>query len=104
MKVVYIGTHKGDIKCREVKGTLKEWQEMVGGYIQITAIPQLVDMGLEMLVNEEGVLANLELNENLYPFFFVGPAVIVAVRKDEFTGLSDAQICYVGGFLRGLAK
>lgn len=109
MKVVYIGTKKGDITLKEITGEtvterLHGLQELVGGYIEPAAPAQLREVGLEMLVNEEGLLAGLEPNENLWPFFYVGPAVIVSVHDEEFKSVPNAHQCYVAGWLRGLAK
>lgn len=102
MKVLYLGTKKHDIKVIETFGTLADFQRMVGGHIEPAAPAQLREQGLEMLVNEEGMLKGLDPNENLYPFFFVGPAVIVATGGEEFTGLKDHNLVYLARWLRGL--
>ena len=96
MKIVRIGTMQGDIAVRlvpEIK--LELLQELVGGYIEPCAPVQLREQGIELLVNEEGLLERLDPNENLYPFFVVGQAVAVGVDGEDFTGLTDTQHKYL---------
>lgn len=102
MKVLYLGTKAGEITVREIFGTLTDFQELVGGNIEVAAPVQLREQGLEMLVNEEGVLSGLDPNENLFPFFYVGPAVFVATHGEEFRGLKDHHLIYLARWLRSL--
>ena len=102
MQVLYLGTKKSDIRVIETPGMLKDLQKLVGGLIQPAAPVQLREQGIELLVNEEGMIKNLDPNENLYPFFFVGPAVLVAFNGHDFIGLRDHQLMYLARWLRGL--
>lgn len=104
MKVLYIGHKPHDIKVIETFGTLKDFQTMVGGNIETAAPVELREQGLQMLVNEEGVITGQPLNENLYPFFYVGPAVIVATYGEEFTSLRDHHLVFLARWLRGLKE
>ena len=102
MQVLFIGHQLPDVKVMEIKDSLKDYQRLVGGYIEAAAPAQLREQGIELLLNEEGMLQGLPLNENLAPFFFVGDAVAVGVFGDEFTSLKDHQLLYLTRWLRGL--
>ena len=102
MQVLFIGHELHDVKLMEIKDTLENYQHLVGGYIELAAPVELREQGIELLVNEEGVLQGLPLNENLAPFFYVGNAVAVGVFGDEFTSLKDHQLLYLTRWLRGL--
>lgn len=57
--------------------TLKEAQEFVGGYVE----PVYLQNGDLMLVNEEGRLRGLDLNQdasNIAGQIIVGPAIVIA--------------------------
>lgn len=83
---------------------LYELQEWVGGYIEVAPMVELEAKQIAMLVNEEGLLAGLDLNENLLPFFYVGSCVFVGVDGEDFVGLSDDQLEFVVEFLDKLTK
>ena len=104
MKVIVIGTKHNDIKTVETEGRLQDFQAMVKGYIQPAAPAQLRQQGIEMLVNEDGLLTDLADNVNLFPFFFVGPAVLVGIGEEEFVGLTQEQIFFAYDWLRDLAN
>ena len=82
--------------------TLEMLQREVGGYIQPCAPVELVELGYQMLCDEEGLLKGLKPNENLYPFFFVGNVVFVKVQGEEFVGLNMYDIGFIRGWLTGL--
>ena len=93
MRVVYKEVGKvGEI--REIEGTLAEFQEMCGGWIETLPLP--ADM--VMLVNEEGKLKDLEPNiivrVNNRVETIVGNLVVVSVKPHDgdFHGLEDNQI------------
>ena len=100
MKVYVIPT-KGQPYLKETDGTLEALQNLVDGYIEPAAPVQLRDMGMEMLVNEEGLLRHLPFNENLFPFFYVGTAVLVGVDGESFTSLTIDQLSGANAFLAG---
>lgn len=102
MRVIIVGHRKGNIRVHDTEGNLYDFQHMVGGYIQPCAPVQLRDQGIEMLVNEEGLLSQLPENRNLYPFFFVGNAVLVGVDGENFVGLTQEQQEFALDWVAGL--
>lgn len=104
MKVIVIEPKEGQIYLHETEGQLRDFQELVGGYIETCAPVELRNMGIQMLCNEEGLLRGLECNLNLFPFFYVGTLVMVGVRGDEFVSLNEKQQMYAMKWLRALAK
>ena len=102
MKVITVGTRRGDINLRHIDNTLDDLQHEVCGYIQTCAPAQLRTKNIEMLVNEEGLLIGLDMNENLLPFFFVGPAVFVGVDGEDFCSLTKFQMNFVKEWLEKL--
>lgn len=99
MRVIIIGTERGAFEVVEIDGSLESLQEMVGGHIECCAPAELVEKGIQMLCNEEGLLKGLAPNENLYPFFYVGPCVMVATGGEKFLSLSDKQRDYILAWL-----
>ena len=80
-----------------VKGGLSDWQNLVGGLIEV--VPTFQD-GVEMLINEEGKLEHMPLNlvaTALTPLreydFLVGTAVLVRLNKkrDNWTGWTSKE-------------
>lgn len=102
MRVILVGHRHGDIRCHDTEGNLYDLQHFVDGFIETCAPAQLREQGIEMLCNEEGLLRQLPYNENLFPFFFVGRLVILAVDGDRFVGLSDEQQQFALEWLRNL--
>lgn len=100
MKILKIGVKRGDVSLVEIDGTLESMQEVVGGYIEPCAPVELKACDIELFANEEGLLAGLEPNENLYPFFFVGTLFMCAVEGDELVGLSDGQVEFCQRWLK----
>lgn len=91
MRVFYIGTHTGQYHPHDTAGQLHDLQAMVGGFIEVVCLTEFTDQGILLLANEEGLLAQLEVNENMWPYFLVGPIVALGVDGENFTGLSEAQ-------------
>lgn len=78
---------KGEPRRIEVDNTLKALQKVVGGYIETCTI----DTDAVAIINEEGRLMELPINENLR--FFCGDVLIVgADGGDEFLSLTEKQI------------
>lgn len=78
--------------------------QIVGGYIEVAPHPELTRNNVAMLVNEEGLLNGLPINENLQPFFYVGNAVFVGIRGEDFTGLNEEQFETAMEWLAGLGS
>ena len=102
MRVLVIEAKERNIHLHDTEGQLHDLQALVGGYIQTGAPAQLRLEGLELLVNEEGLLRGLPVNENLWPFFFVGTAVVVRVKGEEFVSLTDDDVLFMDKWLSGL--
>lgn len=102
MKVIVIEPKEGQYYLHETEGQLHDFQELVGGYIEACAPVELRYEGIQMLVNEEGLLKGLDANENLFPFFFVGTCVLVGVSGEDFVGLTEDQILFATRWLRML--
>ena len=86
MKVIVIEPKEGQIYLHETEGQLHDFQELVGGYIETCAPVELRYEGIQMLCDEEGLLKDLDANENLFPFFYVGTVVLVGVSGEDFVG------------------
>ena len=73
---------------KDKKPSLEEAQAIVGGLVQIV----IDDGNIQLLVNEEGLLKNLELNKQaslMAGQTLVGPAIILkedAMWNDEWAG------------------
>lgn len=82
-----------------IPNELKVLQDLVGGHIETLKIADNV----VMIFNEEGKLLDLA------PNFFVGaiadvilgPVIITGEDGDEFTSLSEDNIAFISGILRG---
>lgn len=81
---------------------LRNLQTLVGGFIEPCAPVQLKQQGIELLADEEGLLKQLPCNENLFPFFFVGPLVAVGIGDEDFVSLTPDQEEYLRMWLEGL--
>ena len=62
--------------------TLENLQKTVGGYIE--AVTLAPDIGVIMLVNEEGKLKNMEFNFHCGIDTIVGPAIIIGQKGENF--------------------
>ena len=103
-KFIVAHPERGDIDLYSLKkpNVLEFLQFMVDGYIEVAHLAELDEQGIVLIVNEEGLLNGLEPNENLFPFFFVGDVVFVAVDGEDFVGLNDEQIEFLRGWIGGL--
>lgn len=98
MRVIYKEPGK-EPRTMVIPNELKVLQDLVGGYIETLKIADNV----VMIFNEEGKLLDLA------PNFFVGaiadvilgPVIIVGEDGDEFTSLSEDNIAFISGILRG---
>ena len=80
-------------KIMKIENSLKSFQELVEGFIEIVALGDET----ELVLNEEGKLKELPLNGCLVSKKRVldtiaGNYFICSTKDDEFTSLSDEQI------------
>lgn len=99
MKVVKVGVKEKDVKVVLWDGSLKGLQEMVEGHIEVANVIGFTDHRIKMIVNEEGLLTGLPVNDNLLPFLFVGNAVFLGASDEDFTGLTPDEIDRVLSYL-----
>lgn len=91
----------------EFPNNLNDFQTVVKGPIEVTVHPAFNSLGkraqnIRMIVNEEGLLRQLPINENLLPFFYVGAVIFVGVEGENFRSLTRREIHYVECVLDGL--
>lgn len=100
---------RGRLTERTVESlTLDVLQKAVGGYIEHAPVAGLTEEHIVMLVNEDGLLAGLPVNENMRPFFYVGNCVFVKLQVNEdgeldFVGLDSYQLEWLHDWLSGLS-
>ncbi len=70
---------------REVDNTLRTFQGLVGGYIETVTIRD----DLILIVNEEGVLEDLEPNLYVRGFWLRGTIVAVGVKGEDFASCPE---------------
>lgn len=93
MKVLYVGIGKQP-EVKEIDGSLKSMQDLVGGYIQ--AIP--VSYDAELVCDEEGRMKGYPVNRFAFTIdgdvidLISGNFFIVGAGKDDFVSLTDEQI------------
>lgn len=82
-----------DIEYRKIDTSLKSLQGLVSGMVETVPITDT----LLMLVNEEGLLKELELNFFLHSEPIVGNAVFVGYSFDseDFKSLSEKDLEYI---------
>ena len=98
MKILYKYPGKAPVEM-DIPNKLRVLQDYVGGYIETLKIADDV----VMIFNEEGKMLDLAPN-----FFvgaigdvIVGPVIIAGEDGDEFASLSEENIAFIGGILRG---
>ena len=91
MRVYVIGTKAGAHHPHFTSGELVDLQLLVGGFIEPVYLPEFTQYGIIFLANEEGLLAGLDCNVNLFPYFLVGTIVALSSKGEEFTGLDAGQ-------------
>lgn len=96
LRVLLKKAHKEFGEVIEVEDTLKNWQDLVGGYIETYPLTD----DIIIILNEEGKLKELPTNigipyENGSMEVLVGDIVFVSVKGDcgeDFASLTDEQI------------
>ena len=105
-KILVAHEKLGKFTIEHIDGSvpLKTLQEAVGGYIEVAHIRELDRKGIAIIANEEGILIGLEPNENIFPFFFVGAIVFVAIQDEDIVGLNNSQLQFLTEWIRGLQE
>lgn len=103
MRVYYFGTNEGDHHPHDTEGQLHDLQFLVGGFIEAVYLPEFTQYGIILLVNEEGLLAHLEPNANLFPYFLVGNVIALSSKGEEFVGLDAGQEEFIKEWLKANA-
>lgn len=105
INVIKVGTNEGDVKLTVIENELRAFQEYVEGDIEICPYPyELYERGLRLICNEEGLIQQLDCNLNLFPFFIVGNALIVAVDGEEIVSLDSDQAFWARAWVESLPK
>jgi len=93
-----------EIEERTVADNLKNWQQIVGGYIETIPFPNVKNVII--VLNEEGKLKNLPCNFYIpdYCDMIVGNVAIVARKGSAFASLSDEQTKAVKKYIKSLEK
>lgn len=81
----YILYTDGTKKELEHQPTLKEAQEIVGGYIEL--VPVTFDKNKILVVNEEGIIKKLPYNQEASEMFIYSPIVGNAIVLEGWKGV-----------------
>jgi hypothetical protein len=74
-----------------IDADLESLQRLVGGYIECVSVGK----GVDMFVNEEGLLIDLPLNKVVSGHTLVGTIVAISCDDEgESIGLNDEQLSY----------
>ena len=93
MKYIEITTND-DVNIIEGHDVWKDIKKRLDGYIQIVR-PSKMRLPYVMLVDEEGLIKDLELNaigSRFYLGVIVGNVYIVKIDEDDIVGLSDDEV------------
>lgn len=78
------------VEMKVAKNDLKAMQDLVGGYLEHVRVPHL---GLDMWVNEEGVLQGLPLHRTpFYPQPIAGNFFLTRTRGGDMASLTDKDV------------
>ena len=104
MRVIVVKTDN-TFEIKDIKGELKDYQDIVGGYIEPVRPAaayrhKLMTLGLIFIVDEEGHMKNKDTNlvgTYLYNGSFVGYPIagdimFIGETDEEFRGLTDDEI------------
>lgn len=80
-----------------IENDLKEFQEIVGGYIETVTVAS----DLVLICNEEGRLMGLPFNVEVANVGFVGTVIAVGTKGEEFASLKAANVPFVLKILGG---
>lgn len=82
---------EGQFEKKLVDNTLETFQSLVGGYIETVQLPE----GILAIVNEEGLLLDLDFNLTINGYHLFGPVVLVRVDGEDFGSLTEQQLDWV---------
>ena len=91
MRVLVVETEQYKTRIVDIDDTLEALQKLVGGYIETCSPFTWKRKRIEMIVNEEGMLRDLPLNEN-FPWRVYGNAVFVGVNGENFCSITVKQM------------
>lgn len=76
----------------EIQKELREYQRMVGGYIETAYMPD--DCEVVLICNDEGKINNMELNRDIGYDIIAGPFLVVGddYANADFKSLTDEQL------------
>lgn len=78
-------------EVKEIENELAEFQRLVGGYIEVVHLGDIL-----LICNEEGKLKELPKNFRIGNDVIAGTAVFVGFNNDgDFTSLDDFQLEYI---------
>jgi hypothetical protein len=80
-----------NLEIKEIDGSLKSMQKIVGGYIEVVKVPH---SKILLVCNEEGLLLNLPVNR-VFGHNFVGTVFFCREDGEEFISLTDEDINYL---------
>jgi len=84
------------LHLREIEGTLEDFQELVGEFIEIVQITT----DIVCICNEKGSLQGLGNNFHCDGLgWIVGTCIFTSTKDTEFTSLSDKQIGYISEYI-----
>lgn len=92
MKVLHITAQPCTVELLDISDRLENYQQLVGGYIEVVHAAGLQPYHSAMVVNEEGILRDLPVNplaSMLYGDYIAGNAVIVGTIGPDFTDIPD---------------
>lgn len=92
MKVLHITAQPCTVELLDISDRLENYQQLVGGYIEVVYAAALQPYHAAMVVNENGLLDDLPCNplaSILYGDYIAGNAVIVGTAGPEFTDIPD---------------
>ena len=82
---------EGMFEKKIVDNTLESFQTLVGGYIEPVMLPE----GILAIVNEEGVLMDLDFNLTINGYHLFGPVVLVREDGEDFGSLTEKQLNWI---------
>ena len=86
-------------KVEIIENTLANLQKLVGGYIEVVYLDDII-----MIINEEGKLDGLKPNFLMPHDVIVGDVLFVGDDGEEFGSLTTSEVFTVLGFLASIGR
>lgn len=86
---------------KSIPNELKEMQELVGGYIEIIRIPQLLKDNIVLVCDEEAKLKNKEQSLWIDVTWILGTCFFVKEKRNKFTTLSEKDKKAIEKYMSG---